>query len=116
MDYQERKIVLILYYTLIYPNLIYKITVWVRASASRLSRLNVCLKKIVKTICHTNRRASASPLIISLRLLSLRHIYKYSVGNCVYKLLRHDNLFSTITYRNVNYNNIESDQRYMEVP
>ena len=68
------------------------------------------------TICHTNRRAFAAPLYISLGVFDLRHIYKYDAGNCVYKLLRHGNQFSTIPYRNVTYNTRASDPRYLEVP
>ena len=79
-------------------------------------RVDGVLKKIVRTICHTNRRASAAPLYISLGLLNLRHIYKYAVGNCVYKLLSHGTQSSTLTHRNVTYNTRASDQRYLEVP
>ena len=39
-NYIDRKVLLIIYYTLLYRNLIYNITVWGCASASRFSRVN----------------------------------------------------------------------------
>ena len=93
--------------------MIHNLTVWGRVTASRLSRLmNVLTKSWEQS--HKNWRASATPLYVSLGLLDSRNIFKYDIGNCICKLLRHVNQFNTLTNTAVTCNTRASEQRYLE--
>ena len=53
--------------------------------------MNVCLNKIVRSICGAHQRTSAAPLYASLGFFDLKHIYRYMLGNYVHKIqLRSD--------------------------
>ena len=115
-SFLDSKTLLLIYYTLVYPNVIYNITVWGGAAATRLNPLNVCLNKVIRTIKFANRRASATPLYVSLELLNLRYIYKYAVGNYTFKSIKNSIHPSTMSFRSFTYNTRASELQLLEVP
>ena len=78
-----------IYYTLIYPHLIYCITVWDGSYESILKSVMV-LQGILCAICSTGFRASADPICQRLKALKLEEIYRYMVGAYVFKTLNSD--------------------------
>ena len=54
--YVDVKIIKTLYYSLVFPHLIYGIEVWGSADESHLNKLLVLQKKIVRLICYSDKR------------------------------------------------------------
>ena len=87
------KILINVYYAIVYPFLLYGITVWGNASKTKLEPIHLMQKKIVRLItnndglpwngplCHT------LPLFHKLKMLKIYEIYKAQVSKFVYKSL-----------------------------
>ena len=76
-----------LYYTLIYPRLIYCITVWGGCYESILKPVLVLQDRILRAICSAGFRSSADPIYQRFKLLKLKEIYRYTVGSYVLETL-----------------------------
>ena len=80
-----------LYYTLIYPYLVYCCIIWGGAAAATSNRLSVLQNRAVRLITHSPFRASAGPLYGRLNLLQFKDIRKFQLlvfmFKCKYKLL-----------------------------
>ena len=100
---------LLVYYTLFYPNVICIIVVWGGAEVTWLNPENACLNTNVRTIKFVGRWASATPLNVSLELLNLKYIYKYEVGNFRFKSIRNSIYPSTMSFRSFTYNTRASE-------
>ena len=72
------------YYSLMYPYLTYNIIIWGNTHKTHLNQLEVLHKRIIRTICNSNRNDHTSPLFYSLRLLKLIDIYKYFISVHMY--------------------------------
>ena len=82
------------YYSIIYPHLIYGLQVWGSAFQTELEKMNIMLKKAVRMItfndtfpiqgygfCHS------LPLFLKLEFLKISDIYKTQISNFIYDCL-----------------------------
>ena len=74
-----------LYYTFIYPYLSYCNIVWGNTYSTYLTKLLLLQKKIVRIVSFSAFRAHTSMLFKELWILKCREIYKYQVGQFIYK-------------------------------
>ena len=82
-----------LYYSFIYPYLIYCIEVWGLATQSRLNSLVTLQKKAIIIISQAGYRDHTAPLFKKLHLLNMTYIYLYQIGIFMFKF--HHNLLSS---------------------
>jgi hypothetical protein len=76
-----------LYYSLVYPYLIYCCIVWGGACATALNKLQVLQNRCVRLITRSPYRSSASPLFKQLRILKLMDIRKLQIALFMFKCL-----------------------------
>jgi hypothetical protein len=76
-----------LYLTLIQPYFIYCNIIWGNASRSALNNLIVLQKRVIRLICHAHYQVTTSPLFKQCNILKLPDIYKFQVGQFVFKSL-----------------------------
>jgi len=77
-----RKVLVMLYHTLIYPYLVYCNISWGNASSSLLNSLFLFQKQAVRICTGSNYRSSSSPLFSKYQLLKLADNYKQlSISN-----------------------------------
>ena len=98
--YVTTKILISVYYAIIYPFLLYGIAIWGSASFTRLTPLHVLQKKFVRLATYNDAYpvipgplAHTPPLFHKLNLLTIFDIYKLQLGNLVYESL--NNIGST---------------------
>lgn len=103
-----------LYYTLIYPYLIYCNTIWSSTYVSNLKRLQILQKRIVRLLTSSSFLAHTAPLFKKLKILDINKINSFCTGIFMYsyhnKLLPPPflNLFSTSNQFH-NYNTRNAD-------
>lgn len=90
----QRKHLLILYYSLVYPYITYGITLWGNAHATHLSNLIVMQKKLVRIMTNSAFLAHTEPLFKRLAILKLEDVYKLQICKYVLSFLR--NLLPTL--------------------
>ena len=73
-----------LYYSLIYPYLVYCASVWASTYSTNLNRIVLLQKKIIRIICKKPFDAHTDPLFKSLQILKLSEIYFFQVGKFMY--------------------------------
>ena len=113
-DILNRTMLLHLYSGLIYPNLIYCITVWGSSNDNIIKPLQVIQNKVIRAIYGADRLSSSAPLYKSLRLFNIRSIYKYMACNYVRKsLMISEDEFSL--QRN-SHNTRQAQNRMLSVP
>ena len=69
--YFDRRSLVQIYHTLVYPNITYGRTAWGNVGAVRLKPLNVCLNKIVRSIYGAHQRTIMQQSRALLQLLEL---------------------------------------------
>jgi hypothetical protein len=79
------KLLLMLYYSMIYPHLTYCNIIWGAAYAVHLQRLIVLQKRAVRIILNSHYLAPSSALFAKLKLLKLPDINKYQVMQFLYR-------------------------------
>ena len=72
------------YYSLMYPYLTYNIIIWGNTHKTHLNQLEILHKRIIRTICNSNKNDHTEPLFYRLRLLKLIDIYKYFISVHMY--------------------------------
>ena len=81
----NKKTLITLYYSFIYPYFIYCNQVWGYTSKKNLNRLFVLQKKAVRIICQVNRQCHTSPLFKELNLLNIWQINTFLIGQFMYR-------------------------------
>ena len=81
----------VIYYSLIYPHLIYCVTSWGGTFKSSLEPLSRVQRKAVRIMTFNPFDSSSAPLFVSLEILPLDLIYKLSISTLFYKIY-HKNL------------------------
>ena len=110
------KVLVQIYYTLIYPHLTYCITVWGGSYRSILKPVNVLQNRILRAIYGAEFNASACPIYQHLKLMNLEQIFLYMVGAYVFKALNSD-LPCMFEYREqTNYTTRESALNLLKIP
>ena len=76
----------VIYYSLIYPHLIYCVTSWGGTFKSSLEPLSRVQRKAVRIMTFNPFDSSSAPLFVSLEILPLDLIYKLSISTLFYKI------------------------------
>ena len=86
-EFLNEKSLLLLYYTLIYPNLLYCQTVWGAASSEALNPLVVIQKRAIRTIGGLNKFAHTAETFHRLKILKLVDVNRIVCATFMYKCL-----------------------------
>ena len=81
----EKRLLLNLYYMLIYPYIIYCNTIWGRAPNVYLDKTYILQKKIVRIISHVGFFDHTEPLFSTLQIMNIYQINKYMCCILMYK-------------------------------
>ena len=81
-----RKVLLMLYHTLIYPYLVYCNVSWGSANKSLLNTLFILQKRAVRICSGSTFRSHSSPLFSNLRLLKLIDVINFQTAIFMYKI------------------------------
>ena len=84
-QFLNKATVLQLYYTFVYPYLSYCNIIWGNAYSTYLYKIVIMQKRIVRIIENTKFRAPTSELFNKLNILKCKSIFKYQVGQFIYK-------------------------------
>ena len=74
-----------LYYSLIYPYIIYCNIIWGGTYSSHLTPLLILQKKIVRIITGADYLAHSNPLFLQAKILKVQDVHKYMLGIYMYK-------------------------------
>ena len=75
-----------LYYSFIYPYLIYCNQVWGSACKTNIEPLFILQKKALRIITGVHPRSPSEPLFCQLKFLNCENIFKYIVGRLMYRV------------------------------
>ena len=73
-------VLIMLYYTLIYPYLIYCIIVWGGACTTNLNRLQILQNRAVRLVTRSPFRSSSAPIFAHLNLLQVSDIRRLQIA------------------------------------
>ena len=76
-----------LYYSFIYPYLLYCNHIWGCASKTALQRLVILQKKVIRIICYAPYLSHTAPLFAKLSLLRVQDIYIYLISVFMWKIV-----------------------------
>ena len=75
-----------LYYSFIYPYLIYCNQIWGSACKTQIEPLFILQKKALRIITGVHPRSPSEPLFRQLKFLKCENIFKYLVGRLMYRV------------------------------
>jgi hypothetical protein len=76
-----------LYYSFVYPHIVYCIEVWGNAADEHVNPLYLLQKKCVRIISNSSKFASSKPLFMSLEFLTISQIYAFRMFLFCYKFI-----------------------------
>ena len=91
------KIMKSLYYSLVYPHLLYAIEVWGSADDTHLNRIFILQKRIVRMINFTDKRQTdysfppSDPLFFKMEILKIHDIFKMMISKFIFNCLNEKN-------------------------
>jgi len=74
-----------LYNTLVLPYITYCLIIWGKTYNKHIKRVQVAQNKLLRLITFSDYRASAQPLFIKLKLMTVEQLYKYNIIIFMYK-------------------------------
>ena len=74
----------ILYYSLVYPYLIYCVSVWASTYPTNLNRITILQKRLVRIIANKPFDAHTKPLFKELQILQFTDIFLFQLGKFMY--------------------------------
>ena len=74
-----------LYYSIVYPHILYGIILWGSTYTSHLKKLQLLQNKAVRAICSLNWREHATPCFDRLSILKVRDVAKMEMAKFVHK-------------------------------
>ena len=92
--YVGQKILVNLYYALVYPFLIYGIPAWSNTYPSTIQPLFIIQKKVMRIITFSKFDASSSPLFRNLNIIKLHVLAKLHIAIFIYKF--HNRLLPSV--------------------
>ena len=95
----------LIYFTLIYPHLLYCITSWGTASQTHLNKIITKQKRTIRLITYSSYTAPSTPLFKQMNLLQLSDIFKLRTAITTYFLLHNNKINLT---NNLQLNSIHS--------
>ena len=81
-----------LYYSLVYPHLIYWVLLWGNTASIHLEPLILAQKRIIRIITHSAYLAHTAPIFHRTKILCISNIYRYFIGIHMFKLQLSDSL------------------------
>ena len=114
-----RNVLLMLYYTMIYPYLTYCTIVWGSANSSVLNHIVILQKRAIRLILNSHYRASSSALFYALKLLKVPDIVNFQTMHFMFKLKNNLLPLSCMNYVSVaNIDRIHITRRicYFNIP
>ena len=91
------KIMKTLYYSLVYPHLLYANEVWGSADIIHLNSLIILQKRVIRLISNTDRRLEdfsfppSDPLFSKMEIIKIQDIFKINVSKFIFKCLNKSN-------------------------
>jgi len=85
----NRKYLKTLYYALVYPHIIYGITLWGNTYNVHLNKIIILQKKIVRVITNSEYNTHSEPLFKMLQILKITDIYQLQVVKFVFSYINH---------------------------
>ena len=76
---------LLLYYTLVHPHLLYALPVWGCTFPSYLRKLQCLQNKAIRIIFNSNRLTTITPIFHALDILKIKDLFKYEVGKLMFQ-------------------------------
>ena len=83
----NRKALLTLYYSFIFPYMTYCNHVWGTACPTNLKRVVLLQKKVIRIMLQTKRNAPTDPLFAQLRIMPFPNINIYLIGRFMYRFV-----------------------------
>ena len=83
--YVGQKILVNLYYALVYPFLIYGILAWSNTYRSTIQPLFISQKRALRIITFSKFDASSSPLFRNVNIIKLHDLANLHIAICIYK-------------------------------
>ena len=83
-DCIPQNILINLYYSLVYPHLLYGILIWGDAADSHMSCIILIQKRLIRILTSSDYLAPTSPLFLLTKILPIRYVYKFAVGIFMY--------------------------------
>ena len=85
---------ILLYYSLIHPHLLYALPLWGSTFPTYLSKLQRLQNKALRIIFNSNQLTSATPLFHILEILKITDLYQFEISKLMY--LHSKKIFSTL--------------------
>ena len=89
-NFAPRRILTTLYYSMVYPFLIYGISLWGATFKTHLTKLFRTQKKVVRAIVGATYNAHTNNIFYDLRILKLDDIYKINVSKFILAFMKHE--------------------------
>ena len=100
-------LMLILYYSLVYPYLLYAISIWGGTYPTHLQPLIIIQKRVIRLITNQNFLAHSSPLFLKTKVLKLPDIYKLILAQIAFSSDVINNFRSNHTHNTRNRNALQ---------
>ena len=108
---------LLIYNSLIYPNLLYCLSLWGFTRKIHLDKINVAQKKIIRLIAGVPFRDHTAPIFDDLKLMKMESCSVYMCLLLVFKVMKFNNNYGWFhAHENVAYNTRSSSLRNLVVP
>ena len=102
--YVPKSVLLKLYYSLVYPYLIYCILIWGAAADVHLNKVFVIQKRIIRYLTNSTYLSHTNGLFLELKVLKVHDIYKFLLGIYSYKMSHDQNfMYPVHQYNTRNY-------------
>ena len=89
--YVSKKILIMMYYSLIYPFLIYALPVYGTADSTHLNKIYILQKKVVRLMTFSDPLSHSLPLFKELEILTISKVFKMETSKFVFESLNHIN-------------------------
>lgn len=84
------KVLILMYYALVYPHLQYSITSWGSASKTALAPLQVIQNRILKCITYAKFKQAVSPIYKKTKILKLSDLHILELAKFMFKVKKHE--------------------------
>ena len=86
--FAPKRIMKTLYYSMVFPYLIYGITLWGATYKSSVNKLTVMQKKVIRAMVSAKYNAHTDDLFNELGILKLDDVYKLNVGKFIFSYMK----------------------------
>ena len=112
----SRKYLKIIYYSLVYPNLIDCTSAWGGAFDTVLKPISLIQKGVIRAMCGVTRGTSTVNVITEMHLSNFQHTVFYVTCTYVFRSLSNPLFTQYFSYRSYARSTRESEQRMLSLP